>query len=67
MLVGTTYDGRNNVWELVGEGMDEKSGEEKVSTKKFAEYETRGGFGLAVDVVSVPPDPMNEQLDRSSR
>jgi len=51
-LVGTTYDGRNNVWELVSEVVSEKTGEEKVVANKFAEYETRGGFGLAVDVVS---------------
>lgn len=50
-LVGTTYDGRVNVWELVG-SIDEKSGEEQVKAQKFAEWETRGGFGLAVDVVS---------------
>ncbi|KAJ9656828.1 Ski complex subunit Rec14 [Neophaeococcomyces mojaviensis] len=47
-LVGTTYDGRVNVWELV---RDEKDGV-KVTPKKFAEWETRGGFGLAVDVSS---------------
>ncbi|KAK5937715.1 Ski complex subunit Rec14 [Knufia obscura] len=49
-LVGTTYDGRNNVWELTREITNEKTGEEKVVANKFAEYETRGGFGLAVDV-----------------
>ena len=43
--VATTQDGRNHVWNLV-------KSEEKVVAKHFAEYETRGGFGLAVDVVS---------------
>lgn len=46
-LVGTTADGRVNVWELNEDGA---SG--KVTALKFAEWETRGGFGLAVDVVS---------------
>lgn len=50
-LVGTTYDGRVNVWELLSE-TDEKSGSEKVKVNSFANWETRGGFGLAVDVVS---------------
>lgn len=54
-MVGTTYDGRNNVWELTREITNEKTGEEKVVANKFAEYETRGGFGLAVDVVSTTP------------
>lgn len=49
-LVGTTYDGRVNVWELVPE-INEKSGVEKIKPQKFAEWETRGGYGLAVDVV----------------
>ncbi|KAK5091447.1 Ski complex subunit Rec14 [Lithohypha guttulata] len=48
-LVGTTYDGRVNVWELA-RVLDEKSGEEKITAQKFVEWETRGGFGLAVDV-----------------
>lgn len=53
-LVGTTYDGRVNVWELAGK-LDEKSGTETVKAEKFSEWETRGGFGLAVDVVSLLP------------
>lgn len=48
-LVTTTYDGRNNVWQLVSE-VNEKNGDVKVRAEKFAEYETRGGFGLGVDV-----------------
>jgi len=62
-LVGTTYDGRNNVWELVSETANEKTGEEKVVAKKFAEYETRGGFGLAVDVVSTSFAPLTVYAD----
>lgn len=50
-LVGTTYDGRVNVWELQGQ-LDEKSGGEQVKANSFATWETRGGYGLAVDVVS---------------
>lgn len=44
-LVGTTNDGKNHVWELTKGDV--------VEAKEFAEYETRGGFGLAVDVVSL--------------
>lgn len=51
-LVGTTYDGSVNVWELASQ-IDEKSGDEKVTANSFANWETRGGFGLAVDVVSL--------------
>lgn len=50
-LVGTTYDGRVNVWALEGQ-IDEKSGNEQVKANSFAAWETRGGYGLAVDVVS---------------
>ena len=41
------------MWELVSEVANEKTGEERVVANKVAEYETRGGFGLAVDVVSI--------------
>lgn len=64
-MVGTTYDGRNNVWELVSEVVNEKTGEEKVVANKFAEYETRGGFGLAVDVVSISVVPADTRADHS--
>lgn len=50
-LVGTTYDGRVNVWQLVSQ-TEEKTGNEQATANAFAEWETRGGFGLAVDVVS---------------
>lgn len=53
-LVGTTYDGRVNVWELQGQ-IDEKSGNEQLKANSFATWETRGGYGLAVDVVSSIP------------
>lgn len=39
-LAGTTYDGRVNLWDLD----DEK--------KKFREYQTKGSFGLSIDLVS---------------
>jgi superkiller protein 8 len=42
-LAGTTYNGRINVWDL-----DE-------GKKKFREYETKGSFGLSVDLVSFRP------------
>lgn len=43
-LVGTTSDGRVNVWEVItGDG-------NSATAKKFAEWETRGTFGLAVDI-----------------
>lgn len=44
-LVGTTGDGRINVWDLDSE-----------TKKKFREYETKGSFGLSVDLVR-PPIP----------
>jgi superkiller protein 8 len=37
-LAATTYDGRINVWDLVGE------------RRKIREYETKGSFGLCIDV-----------------
>ncbi|TVY19108.1 Meiotic recombination protein rec14 [Lachnellula arida] len=37
-LAATTYDGRINVWDLVGE------------RKKIREYETKGSFGMCIDV-----------------
>ena len=40
-LAATTYDGRINVWDLLGE------------RKKIREYETKGSFGLCIDLVSV--------------
>lgn len=40
-LAATTYDGRINVWDLNVEGME-----------KIQVYETRGSFGLSVDMVS---------------
>lgn len=39
-LAGTTYDGRINVWDL-----DE-------GRVKFREYETKGSFGMSIDLVS---------------
>lgn len=38
-LASTTYDGRINVWDTLGE------------RKKIREYETKGSFGLAIDLV----------------
>ncbi|TVY50032.1 Meiotic recombination protein [Lachnellula occidentalis] len=37
-LAATTYDGRINVWDLVGE------------RKKIREYETKGSFGMCIDM-----------------
>lgn len=39
-LAGTTYDGRINVWDL-----DD-------GKKLFVEYETKGSFGMSIDLVS---------------
>ena len=38
-LAGTTYDGRINVWNL------------KDQMRKFREYETKGSFGMSIDLV----------------
>jgi superkiller protein 8 len=37
-LASTTYDGRINVWDL------------KADRKKFREYETKGSFGMCIDI-----------------
>lgn len=37
-MAATTYDGRINVWDLVDE------------RKKIREYETKGSFGMCIDV-----------------
>lgn len=39
-LAGTSYDGRVGVWDLLSEGR-----------KKVREYETKGSFGLCVNMV----------------
>ena len=40
-LASTTYDGRINVWDLDN------------GRKKFREYETKGSFGMSIDLVSL--------------
>lgn len=42
-LASTTYDGRINVWDLGVES-------EKGMGKKIREYETKGSFGICVDM-----------------
>jgi len=49
-LAATTYDGRVNVWDLAN------------VNEKFREYETKGSFGMCVDLVSSPSPPSNESL-----
>lgn len=44
-LAGTSCDGKIGVWDLVAGG--EKGGE----IRKIREYETKGSFGLCVDMV----------------
>lgn len=39
-LAGTSYDGRIGVWDLLSQGR-----------KKVREYETKGSYGLCVDMV----------------
>lgn len=47
-LASTTVDGRVNVWDIRKLGV---KGEEGVGKeKKFREYETKGSFGLCVDI-----------------
>lgn len=45
-LADTTYDGRVDVWDLLGDGSGGEDG-----WKKIREYETKGSFGLSVDLV----------------
>lgn len=51
-LAATTYDGRVNVWE-VGSVVDEKTGTQEAKARWFTGWETKGSFGLAVDLVSL--------------
>lgn len=47
-MASTTVDGRVNVWDIRKLGV---KGEEGVGKeKKFREYETKGSFGLCVDI-----------------
>ena len=41
-LASTTYDGRINVWDCLD------------GRRKIREYETKGSYGMAIDLVSVP-------------
>ncbi len=43
-LASTTYDGRINVWDL------NAAGEKGIKGKKIREYETKGSFGMCVDM-----------------
>ena len=45
-LAGTTYDGRVNVWDV-----NTLTGDEKGSAEKIREYETKGSFGMSIDLV----------------
>ena len=45
-LVGTTYDGRINVWDL-----DAREGNEGMVGAKMQEMSTKGSFGMCVDLV----------------
>jgi superkiller protein 8 len=65
-LAGTTYDGRINVW-----GLDD-------GRKKFLEYETKGSFGMSIDLVSLqaykspwrssqPADPSSPLMEASQQ
>jgi superkiller protein 8 len=42
-LAGTSADGKIGVWDLLGEGPERR---------KIREYETKGSFGLCIDMVS---------------
>lgn len=59
-LAGTTADGRINVWDLANhaesdagntQGNTEKKAGE-VAARKIREFETKGSFGLCIDMVS---------------
>ena len=51
-LAATAFDGRINVWDCLGEG------------KKIREYETKGSFGLCIDLVcDVPLTAVEEDTD----
>ncbi|KAG8624637.1 hypothetical protein KVT40_007704 [Elsinoe batatas] len=46
-LAGTTYDGRVNVWDTTTIGQGSKNGADKIR-----QYETKGSFGMSVDLSS---------------
>ena len=46
-LAGTTFDGRVNVWNT-----NTLVDREKGAAQKTQEYETKGSFGMSVDLVS---------------
>lgn len=46
-LAGTTYDGRVNVWNTNSITQDSKK-----EIEKIRQYETKGSFGMSVDLVS---------------
>ena len=47
-LAGTTYDGRVNVWDT-----ETLTASEKGTAEKVREYETKGSFGMSIDLVGV--------------
>lgn len=47
-LAATTIDGKIGVWDLL-QGVEEIAGKKSVG-KKTREYETKGSFGLCVDI-----------------
>lgn len=49
-LAGTTHDGRVNVWDLAN------------NREKLREYETKGSFGMCVDLVALPLQPPLHQI-----
>ena len=49
-LASTTVDGRVNVWDIRSLGKPQGEGGELGKERKFREYETKGSFGLCVDI-----------------
>ena len=49
-LASTTVDGRVNVWDIRSLGKSQGESMDAGKEKKFREYETKGSFGLCVDI-----------------
>ena len=53
-LASTSYDGRIHVWDIVAGGA------------KIREFETKGSFGMAIDLASKKPHPGDLSLTKNA-
>ena len=53
-VASTSYDGRIHVWDIVADGA------------KIREFETKGSFGMAIDLASKKPHRANLNLTKTA-